>query len=341
MDSGRRMRWSAVALLVAGGMAWGAAAPPSAAVKERLKVFLKAAPEGPADLRIISEEAKAVLKTAIPATVGLQVGGASGSGVIISEDGYVLTAGHVSGRPGQVCDVILSDGQRVKGKTLGQNNTLDSGLIKITTPGKYAHVPMGRTKDMKAGTWVVAVGHPRGFIPGRSPVVRVGRVVAMPNGIWRRHIQTDCALVGGDSGGPLFDMNGRVVGIHSNINLPVEVNNHVPVDTYRETWARLDAGESWPARRPRVPPPSVALGVQFDGEGGSSLNVTGLRSGFPAEGAGVQVGDVIKEIDGVKLGKRSDLIDYLRKKKPDDEITLKVDREGKSMTMKIKLARQR
>lgn len=333
MSAARRA--SILAVLVVAGLASGAAAPPAESVKARLAVLRKKAPEGLADLRIIQEEAKIVLKTAIPATVGLRVGAASGSGVIISEDGYVLTAGHVSDEPGQECGVILPDGKIVKGKTLGWNRSIDSGLIKITTPGKYKYVPMGNSAKLEKGQWVVAVGHPRGFIPGRSPVVRVGRIVSLPDR-FNPHIQTDCALVGGDSGGPLFDLNGRVIGIHSRINRTMEMNFHVPVDTYRETWARLDAAEAWP----RVFRPSPAyIGVAFE-PGGDDLKVTEVPEDAPGHKAGVKVGDILVQIDSIKLKKRSDLFDYMAKKKPGDEITLQIDREGKTMTIKLKLGKR-
>src|SRR5262245_41691139 len=88
-------------------------------------------PESVEDLKAIQKQLQKVLDKVVPCTVGVQVGGASGSGVIISADGYVLTAGHVSGKPDQECVLILHDGKRVKGKTLGQNKDIDSGLIKI------------------------------------------------------------------------------------------------------------------------------------------------------------------------------------------------------------------
>src|SRR5205807_4246056 len=93
--------------------------------------------------------------------------------------------------------------------------------------------------------WCVVTGHPGGFRPGRSPVVRVGRILELNLTSPRAYLRTDCTLVGGDSGGPLFDMHGRVIGIHSRIGGSITANLHVPVDTYRETWDRLVKGERW------------------------------------------------------------------------------------------------
>src|SRR5262249_42222176 len=153
----------------------------------------------------------------------------------------VLTAGHVSGTPNREAMLVLADGRRVKAKTLGNNRGIDSGMMKITTEGKYPFVPLGNSTDLKKGQWVITVGHPGGYNPNRSPVVRVGRVLNRTNG----YIESDCTLVGGDSGGPLFDMQGNLVGIHSRIGWNITDNVHVPVDTYRDTWDRLAKAESW------------------------------------------------------------------------------------------------
>jgi serine protease Do len=325
---------SAVLLGFLAALATAAAPPPAPELVQRYAVLAKPNPTGPGDLLVIQKAVKDMLKRAMPATVGLRIGASAGSGVIISEDGYVLTAGHVSGRPGQECEVILNTGKTVKGKTLGRNTAIDSGLIKITDKGKYPFASMGQSKDLPKGKWCVAVGHPRGYIPGRDPVVRVGRVIFSNAEV----IRTDNALVGGDSGGPLFDLDGNVIGIHSRINLTMESNFHVPVNTYRDTWDRLAAGQSWPRGLFTPPPPraNAYMGVGFDPET-TDLKLTQVTEGLPAEKAGLKVGDVITDIDGTKLQKRADLLAYLQKKKPGDTIEVAVDRDGESMKFKVKL----
>jgi hypothetical protein len=198
-------------------------------------------PMGPDDLRAIEKQVQAVVAKVMPAVVGVRIGPGQGSGVIISPDGYVLTAGHVSGNPGRELHVILPDGRTLKAKALGRNGSMDSGLIKITDKGPFPYVEMGKSSEVKRGQWVIAIGHPGGYRKNRPPVVRIGRVLAAG----RSFLRTDCPLVGGDSGGPLFDMTGRVIGIHSRIGLTMNDNIDVPVDTYRQTWDRLARGESW------------------------------------------------------------------------------------------------
>src|SRR5207248_3919802 len=139
-------------------------------------VFSKANPENVADLKAVQEHVKEVVARVLPATVCIRVGGSSGSGVIVSADGYVLTAGHVSGEPGRDVTVIMPDGKTHKGKTLGGNGTIDSGMVRLNDKGPWPFVEMGKAADMKKGDWCVVTGHPGGFRPGRSPVVRVGRI---------------------------------------------------------------------------------------------------------------------------------------------------------------------
>ncbi len=192
------------------------------------------------DLRALEKQVQAVVAKVRPATVGVAIGPNQGSGVLV-EGGYVLTAGHVSGLPGRDVVLHLADGRTVKGKTLGHNGSIDSGLIKITEDGKWPTAELGNSAALKRGQWVVAIGHPGGFRPNRTPVVRLGRVLDAGAGF----IRTDCTLVGGDSGGPLFDLDGKVVGIHSRISTAITANVHVPVDTYTATWASLVRGKAW------------------------------------------------------------------------------------------------
>jgi serine protease Do len=203
----------------------------------------KPAPLTVDDLRALETQVQAVVAKVRPATVGVAIGPSQGSGVIV-KGGYVLTAGHVSGQPGREAILSLADGRRVKGKTLGRNGGIDSGLIKITEEGKWPSAEMGKSAGLKQGQWVVCIGHPGGFRPTRTPVVRLGRVLDAGDLL----IRTDCTLVGGDSGGPLFDLDGKVVGINSRINAPITVNIHVPVDTYSLTWGSLARSKVWGER---------------------------------------------------------------------------------------------
>ncbi len=174
-----------------------------------------------------------------------------GSGIVISEDGLILTAGHVMGQAGAELTVIFPDGRRANAKALGANFTRDSGLVKITDPGKWPHVEMGRSDELKPGAWCLALGHPGGVQKGRTPPVRLGRLLVA--GRHGRFLMSDATVISGDSGGPLFDLEGRVIGIHSNIGMNVNQNQHVPIDVFRSQWDDLLASKTFGSPRDMQP----------------------------------------------------------------------------------------
>jgi serine protease Do len=264
-------------------------APAVAAGDAAKAVFEKPALESLAELKILEKQVRTVVEKVLPCTVAIQVGSAMGSGIIVTEDGYVLTAGHVSGKPDRDATVFLPDGKRIKAKTLGADFGADSGLVKITEEGSWPHIDMGKSADLKRGNWCVAVGHPGGFRSGRSPVVRLGRILRTG-----KFLQTDCTLVSGDSGGPLFDLEGKVIGIHSNIGMYITMNQCVPVDTFRDSWERLIAGESWgglqagnaPGRLSRAGPEPRGGGVR---NLRSDSRFSGREGGFAGRRCGRQI----------------------------------------------------
>ncbi|HLJ95287.1 MAG TPA: S1C family serine protease [Gemmataceae bacterium] len=324
----------ACALPLASGSALGES---KGAVSEAatLAVLEKSAPENVDDLKAIETQVQAVLQKVLPCTVGVRAGGAWGSGVLIREDGYVLTAGHVSAEPGREVLLILMDGRRVKGKTLGANRGIDSGLIKITEDGTWPFAPMGNSADLKPGEWCIATGHPGGYKTGRTPVVRLGRVLNSSSEL----IQTDCTLVGGDSGGPLFDLHGRVIGIHSRIGGPLTANIHVPVDTYRNTWERLAKAEIWGSRLDSRGRSGADFGLQVDSES-KDCRISEVVSGGPADKAGFKVDDVITRFGGQKIANTEDFVAEARGKRPGNEVSVEVLRGEKTITLKLVVGRR-
>lgn len=294
--------------------------PPSAVTKP--------SPETIDDLKLFQSQTKAVAEKVIPCTVCLRVGQASGSGVIVSKDGLILTAGHVSGAPGQEISIVLHDGKIVKGKTLGVNRGIDSGMAQITTPGPWPYVEMGDLKELKTNQWSIAIGHPGGYKQGRSPVVRVGKLSIVND----RVLQTDNALVGGDSGGPLFDMQGRVIGIHSRIGNFITNNFHVPIGTYHDTWEQLLRGDT-------IGESDVYMGVSADNDA-KDCKLGSVTPNGPADKAGLKAGDVIKKFSGKDVNTYEEMKKMLYLKKPGDEVTLLVQRGDEYKEIKVTLGKR-
>lgn len=293
--------------------------------ESRPAAFDKPVPQSVQDLRVIQERVKKVVAKVTPATVGIRWGNSAGSGVVVSKDGYVLTAGHISGEPDRTVTVIFPDGKRVKAKTLGSKRDIDSGMLQITEKGDWPFVEMGNSAKLKKGDWCLALGHPDGFKPGRSPVLRLGRVLNRSE----RVVRTDCALVGGDSGGPLFDLDGKVIGIHSRIGSGLTFNIHVPVDTYRTTWDRLVKGEVWGGG---FTGPYIGVHLNPDAK---ECQISEVEKGSPAEKAGLQADDIVLRCDKKKIADLEDLIALIRKHKPGDELPLEVRRGTEVINLKV------
>ncbi|MES2709677.1 MAG: trypsin-like peptidase domain-containing protein [Verrucomicrobiota bacterium] len=166
----------------------------------------------------------------------------SGSGVIISKDGLVLTAGHVLQATGQDLIITLPGGKEVKGKSLGRDMNRDAALAQITEPGDYSFAEMADPSTIEKGEWVLALGHPGGYDQQRGAPLRVGRLWDVDNKTFYR---SDCTVSGGDSGGPLFDLDGKVIGIHSSISQNLSENRHVPIGVFEKDMERLKKSEVW------------------------------------------------------------------------------------------------
>ncbi|MCH2206862.1 MAG: trypsin-like peptidase domain-containing protein [Lentisphaerales bacterium] len=161
----------------------------------------------------VQSNIKKLLPKSQKVTVGLLVSGASGSGVLVSEDGYILTAAHISEAPKNHVKVFLDNGKVYDAVSLGIHPKADLGLIKIinTDNTKFPFVNLAKSQLHQAEDWCFALGHPNGFSLERGAVVRIGKLINVrPHLLW-----TDCTLVGGDSGGPLFNLQGEVIGINS------------------------------------------------------------------------------------------------------------------------------
>ncbi len=288
------------------------------------------------------KKVKGIVSRVMPSVVAVIGSGrgqsAAGSGVIINEDGLIMTAGHVTDAAGKELTIIFPDGRNVKGESLGINRTRDAGLARITEEGKWPYVKIGDSAKAKLGDWVVAMGHPGGYDLQRTPPIRLGRILSLGQ---MGMLGTDCTLVGGDSGGPLFNLDGEVIGIHSSIGGSLAENRHVPSVVYKKDWDRMLADERWGnlgMMSSGIDPDRPMLGVQMR-EDDSRVVVTGLLPNSPARRSGLKEGDVILQVDNMKAGAMSEVVDYVSSKKAGDEVELQILRGEEKRTFVVKLAR--
>ncbi len=293
-----------------------------------------------ADLAKLESKVEAVSKNVMPATVALLADktGSAGSGVITTSDGLILTAAHVV-QGVEELEVVFADGKQVQGKVLGANYSKDIAMVQIVGKGPWPFAGMGASKTLTAGDWVVALGHSAGFDAARTPPIRFGRVVSKGPG---NFLTTDCTLIGGDSGGPLFDLDGKIVGINSSIGVSLTNNNHAGIDGFKEDWTRMRAGEAWGklSMNPFANPELPVLGIGFgESRGEPGVRVLEVVPRSPSAAAGVRVGDVIQTLDGNTIRDAKRLLVVLAKRQPGDKVKLGVLRDSKVLEMEVELAR--
>jgi len=267
-----------------------------------------------------------------------------GSGVVISPDGYIVTNNHVV--DGAVDIRVTTSNRRVlKAKLIGTDPLTDLAVLKVTA-SDLASAPWGDSKEVRPGQTVLAFGNPYGFrfTVTRGIVSAVNRAnpdstdPSKPGAF----IQTDAAINPGNSGGPLVDARGEVVGINTFLVSPSGTFSGmgfaIPSQIVRPTVETL-------IRDGKVSHGHIGIGIAdvtpenakfFDNSTTGGV-VTQVEPDSPGAKAGLQIGDVITEIDGQKVTDASELQVMVGQKQPGSKITLKVLREGKSMTIPVTL----
>lgn len=308
---------------------------PAGADVARPTVNDKKAPEGRGDLDVIQKHLTDALPASRRATVCIDLGEGSGSGVVVSPDGLILTAAHVTGGVGKEFTVIFEDGKKVKAESLGLVASSDCAMARITEKGTWPHVEVDRADTSQLGDWVFSLGHSGGFDKERGVVVRLGRLVQVKDDT----VQSDCSLIGGDSGGPLFDLTGKLIGIHSRVGMRTQENMHVPVREFVENWDGMlkseFIGEGPFAKKPEKGKGFLGIGTVPRAEGGLSVDKVGRES--PAEKAGLKKGDVLLKMDGTDLATKEQFQELLKEKAPDDRVALELLRDGKPETLTLRL----
>jgi serine protease Do len=308
-----------VLLLFAVAAPWQASAADAPAVAIDLR-----APKDVADVKALEAKIRKTLDKVLPSVVAVS----GGSGVVVGKEGYVLSVAHVGEHAGREVGILFPDGRRARGKTLGNDEGVDAGLMKLDGRGPWPSAEMGKSRDLKPGQWCLAVGYPVTFDRGKPAVVRVGRILRNSPTM----VITDCPIMGGDSGGPLFDLEGRVIGIGSRCDNSLTENVSVPVDAFLDHWDWLVKGEDFDSRSPLVARLGVAAATS-----GDTAKIARVLPGTPAEKAGLKAGDVIVKFAGKVVASRDELSPLLRRQTSDEEVAIEVRRGEKSVTLKTAL----
>lgn len=264
-----------------------------------------------------------------------------GSGFIVSADGIIMTNAHVV-RDAKEVTVKLTDRREFSAKVLGSDPKTDVAILKIDAKNLPV-VPLGNTRDLKVGEWVLAIGSPYGFENTVTAGVVSAKGRSLPDDSYVPFIQTDVAVNPGNSGGPLFNTRGEVIGINSQIYsqtggyqglsfaIPIDVAAKVKdqiVKTGKVEHAKLGV---------TVQEVNQSFADSFKLASPEGALVASVEKGGPADKAGLKAGDVIRKIGGQPIIASGDLPAIIGLAAPGEKVQLEVWRDGKSFELTAKL----
>ena len=278
-----------------------------------------------------------------------------GSGFIISSDGYVVTNDHVAGNAKEIT-VTLSNGEKHTAELIGTDQITDVALLKIE--GKnFPYLRMGNSDGVIIGEWVIALGNPFGLFTevGEKPTVTVGVVSATGMNLqpeqgryYKDMIQTDAAINSGNSGGPLINAAGEVIGVNSVIYTPNQGNIGlgfaIPSNRVRAVIEQLKKSgkverDFWTGLEIQDVDRRIARYFGLSRVGG--VIVAEVQGGSPAERGGFKVGDIILLANGQKIQDQSSLVAVIGDGKVGDTVAMRVFRDRREIDLKLKLEKRR
>ena len=257
-----------------------------------------------------------------------------GSGVIMDEDGYIVTNEHVVSRASKI-KVRLSDGKDYEATMISSDPFSDLAVLKINSPTPFPYVKMGTSKDLMIGETVIALGNPFGLENSVTTGVlsAKNRTITFNNEYgdikYDGLIQTDALINPGNSGGPLINIDGELIGINAAIvNQAQGIGFAIPVDKVRQTLVKLfnfrELNKVW-------------FGVQVEEQDDSSrgIKVSSVEQGSPAYKANIKVGDYITKIDSKEILDILDFEKYILKKNVGDKLYFNINRGGREMKIDV------
>jgi serine protease Do len=262
-----------------------------------------------------------------------------GSGFIISSDGFILTNNHVVAGADEV-KVKLADNREFKAIVKGADEKLDLAVLKIDVKGALPFAEFGDSDALQVGEWVMAIGNPFGLNQTvTSGIVSAkGRVIG--SGPYDDFIQTDASINMGNSGGPLFDSTGKVIGINTaivaggqGIGFAIPINMAKEVLPQLEKSGKVTRGWLGVAVQQMTPELSKSFGVQ--GEKGAL--VSEVIKDSPADKAGIKIGDIITEFDGKTVHEMHNISRYVAATPVGKKVKVKILRNGKPLEITVKI----
>ncbi len=278
-----------------------------------------------------------ILAKVEPAVVAIQASGrlgtGQGSGIVISEDGEVLTNAHVVDGATSIRVTLQGQTQSRAATLVGADSPNDIALLKITGASGLATAELGSSESVKVGDDVVAIGNALGL--RGDPTVTRGIVSALNRSLdtLTGMLQTDAAINPGNSGGPLANSQGQVIGINTAVagRGGQNIGFAIPIDSARTILDQLRSGQAAKA--------VGFLGVSSQDSIGSTsgAEIVDLVAGGPADRAGVEIGDIITELDGKSVFGSGELVRLLKELAPGTRVTVTVERDGRSQELSVTL----
>lgn len=274
-----------------------------------------------------------------------------GSGFVISPDGYIVTNDHVAGNA-TVITVSFPDGTEREGRLVGTDPESDIALIKVETDEPLPYLAFAESEEVYVGEWAIALGNPFGLFEAAEPTVTVGVVSAVGRDfapdrtgrVFRDMIQTDAAINRGNSGGPLVNALGEVIGVNTFIFSPsggtVGLGFATPAWRVRRIVEELRA--TGRVARPAPPgltvrPLNARLAQLLELDTAEGLLVVSVEPGSPAARAGVRPYDVLLAIDGQRVADAASASALLRSFRPGETVRLRILREGRTTELPMTL----
>ncbi len=274
---------------------------------------------------------------------------ARGSGFVISADGFIVTNNHVVKGATSV-SITFDDGTTLKAKVIGRDAGTDIALLKVKPSAKLSFIQLGDSDAVEPGQWVVAVGNPYGLGGSVTAGIVSARGRDIGDGPYDSFIQIDAPINRGNSGGPLFTQDGKVIGVNTAIFSPsggsIGIGFAIPSDTVKSVVSQLQRtghvvrGYLGVTAQAITPTMAKALNLPGGGTGGpdSGALVASVQPDSPAEKAGLKSGDVITTLNGQKVGNPRDLALKVSSVNPGGKVTIAFLRNGTTQTAEAAVA---